>query len=103
MVTNSINNAKVYLRFGHWNKDSNMKNYIDSTYSDMFSPWQPKFWLDVFILTEYQKFYNIIKVVLENISTKFKLLLQNILFYKYQEDFYSLFCTDFVTSAIKVD
>ena len=33
--------------------DKEIKEYIDSLYIDMFSPWEPKLLMDVFILIEH--------------------------------------------------
>ena len=41
--------------------DKKIKEYIDSLCIDMFSPWEPKLLMDVFILTEHQQNYDIIK------------------------------------------
>ena len=45
-----------------------IKEYIDSYSMDMFAPWEPKLLMDVFILSQKCKDYNIIKHINEEIS-----------------------------------
>ena len=41
--------------------DEESKEYIDILCFDMFSPWEPKLLIDIFILAKHQQNYDIIK------------------------------------------
>ena len=79
-----------------------IKEYIDSYCLDMFSPWEPKLLMDVCILPQKCKDYNIIKHINEEISYFIyfdpkKYLVND----GYEGEGYSLLCNDIATAAIK--
>ena len=81
--------------------DKEIKQYFDSLYIDMFTPWEPKLLMNVFIWTEHQQNYGIIKHVNKD-------CVHNIYFdpqkypvcNKFKGKGYSLLCKDSATSAI---
>ena len=99
------NNAKAILvsknHIIHQN-DSKIREYIDSVCVDMFSSWEPKLLMDVYILSQKCKDYNIIKHINEDISyfiyfDPSKYLVKD----GYDGDGYALLCNDIATTAIK--
>ena len=84
------------------NNDQKLMDYIDSVCLDMFSPWEPKLLMDVFILSEHHENYNIIKHVNQDCLHRIyfdpqKYHVTN----QFQGEIYDLLCKDLATSAIK--
>ena len=81
--------------------DKEIKEYIDSLCIDMFTPWEPKLLMDVFILTEHWQNYDIIKHVNKDcVHTIYFDPQKYSVCNEFKGDGYSLLCKDLATSAI---
>ena len=75
-----------------------IKEYIDSLCIDMFTQWEPKLLMDVFILSDHQQKYDIIKHV--NKDCVHTIYFNPKVYNKFKGDSYTLLCKDVAPSAI---
>ena len=81
--------------------DKEIKEYLVLLYFNMFSPWEPELLMDVFMLTEYQQDYDIIKYMNEGcVQTIFIDPQKYPVCTKFNGEGYSLLCKELATSAI---
>ena len=93
--TTNLDSETVPEELSKYHNNFKIKEYIDSVCMDMFVPWEPKLLIDVFILSQKYKDYNIIKHINEEI---FYIVYFNPSKYsvkdKYDGDVYSLLCNN---------